>query len=40
MNAFELVVAIALGSFLAALALNKYVTLADGVVAFRVFIFA
>jgi uncharacterized membrane protein YcaP (DUF421 family) len=39
MNAFDLIVTIALGSCLATIALNKSVTLADGIVAFSLFIF-
>lgn len=39
MNAFDFVVTIALGSCLATIATNKNVTIADGIVAFTVFIF-
>lgn len=39
MNAFDFIVTIALGSSLATVALNKSITLADGVVAFTLFIF-
>lgn len=39
MNAFDFIVTIALGSCLATLALTKTVTLADGIVAFALFIF-
>lgn len=39
MNAFDFIVTVALGSCLATLALNKNISLADGIVAFSLFIF-
>ncbi len=39
MNAFDFIVTIALGSSLATVALNKSITLSDGVLAFTLFIF-
>lgn len=39
MNAFDFVVTIALGSTLAAVSLNKNIALADGILAFFIFIF-